>query len=645
MNILKTNMQAVKWVSKYSKWYFHVMVFGSLVNNLLPFINIFMSAQIVDEIATQRRVDSLVSLIAATLLMNIIIGLLSTLATRLEKFTNEKLNLGRLTASLNKILDSDYERLENGEIMGEAWHIWQASRINGLGIEAMLRSCKVFIDNAVNIVLSIFGLSSIVFVLINDTAQVGGLVWLFLLFAMVGFFVILCFRNAKTLTRLGEEIMAAGKKQNIISDIFNRVSPYQAGKDYRIYNMKKIISEYRQKKLDVIKQSNMKYSRGLRNTKIPEVVVSGVINFSIYAFVGINALAGVFGVGSVVLYVGFIGRFVSAIKDIAANISVFRMNNIFLDNFLNYYSEINEKRSRPSGIRNAKTRRFWSFCRDRQDRFRSVSLSRRNKTIYRGILPINKDSNYEVEFHNVSYKYSGSNSYALKNVNLKIHYGKKLAVVGMNGSGKTTLIKLLCRLYDPTEGVIMLNGIDIRDYDFTEYMGLFSVVFQDFQLFSFSLGQNISAAVEYDPSRAGQSLTMVGFGERLNEMPKKLDTPIYKDFEQDGVEISGGEAQKIAMARALYKNAPFIILDEPTAALDPIAEFEIYTRFNEIVNNKTAVYISHRLASCRFCDDIIVLHEGEILQRGNHDTLILDKDKQYFELWNAQAQYYVEGGG
>ncbi|MCL2386501.1 MAG: ABC transporter ATP-binding protein/permease [Defluviitaleaceae bacterium] len=601
MNI--ANIRAVKWVSQYSKWYFHVMIFGSLVNNLLPFVNIFMSAQIVDEIATQRRIDSLITLVAITLLLNIVIGLLSALATRLDKYTREKLNLGQLTANLSKILDSDYERLENGEIMGAHWHIWQASRINGLGIEAMLRSCKTFVDNAINIVLSIFGLSSIIFVLINDTAQINGLAWLLFLVAMIGFFVIVSFRNAKTLTKLGEEIMTEGKKQNIISDIFNRVSSYQAGKEYRIYDMKKIISEYRQKKLDVIKQSNIKYSRGLRNTKIPEVVISGAINFSIYAFVGVNALMGVFGIGSVVLYVGFIGRFVSAIKDIAANISEFRMNNIFLTNFLNYYQE--------------------------------------NKTIYQGTSLINKDSHYEIEFHNVSYKYSGSNTYALKNVNLKIPCGKKLAVVGMNGSGKTTMIKLLCRLYDPTDGVITLNGIDIRDYDFAEYMDLFSVVFQDFQLFAFSLGQNISASMEYDPIRAEQNLAMVGFGERYNKMPKKLDTPIYKDFEQDGVEISGGEAQKIAMARALYKNAPFIILDEPTAALDPIAEFEIYTKFNEIVNNKTAIYISHRLSSCRFCDDIIVFHEGEILQRGNHSTLILDKDKKYFELWNAQAQYYL----
>jgi ATP-binding cassette subfamily B protein len=217
-----------------------------------------------------------------------------------------------------------------------------------------------------------------------------------------------------------------------------------------------------------------------------------------------------------------------------------------------------------------------------------------------------------------------------------------MAVVGMNGSGKTTMIKLLCRLYDPTEGAITLNGIDIKQYDYGEYLSIFSVVFQDFKLFSFSLGQNVAASVDFDGGRAMDSLKKAGLSERGPFMHKGLDTPIYKDFEEDGVEISGGEAQKIALARALYKNAPFIVLDEPTAALDPIAEAEIYSKFDEIVGDKTAIYISHRLSSCRFCDDIAVFHEGELIQRGSHDSLLSDTDGKYYELWNAQAQYYRE---
>ena len=250
------------------------------------------------------------------------------------------------------------------------------------------------------------------------------------------------------------------------------------------------------------------------------------------------------------------------------------------------------------------------------------------------------DNEYEIEFHDVSFRYPGTETDVLRHVSLKFNIGQKMAVVGRNGSGKTTMIKLLCRLYDPTEGFITLNGIDIRKYDYEDYLGIFSVVFQDFKLFSFSLGQNVAASVSYDARRVQECLHKAGLEDRMDRMPKGLDTVLYKDFEEDGVEISGGEAQKIALARALYKNAPFIILDEPTAALDPLSEFEIYSHFDQIVGDKTAVYISHRLSSCRFCSDILVFDEGRLIQRGSHDQLVADRLGRYYELWHAQAQYY-----
>lgn len=249
---------------------------------------------------------------------------------------------------------------------------------------------------------------------------------------------------------------------------------------------------------------------------------------------------------------------------------------------------------------------------------------------------------FEIEFIHVSFQYPGTDVYALKNINIKIKSGKRFAVVGMNGSGKTTLIKLLCRLYEPTAGKITLNGIDIQDYKLDEYMALFGVVFQDFKLFSFTLAQNIAANPIIDKNFAELCLVRSGLSERIRAMPQGLDTPIHKDFDEDGIEISGGEAQKIALARALYKNAPFIVLDEPTAALDPIAEYEIFNHFNQIIENKTAIYISHRLSSCRFCNDIIVLHDGELIQYGSHETLLADTSGKYFELWHAQAQYYCD---
>ena len=287
------------------------------------------------------------------------------------------------------------------------------------------------------------------------------------------------------------------------------------------------------------------------------------------------------------------------------------------------------------------------------DGFSSLALSARRQLstlelletqdeMYKGKLPVEKrnDHEYQIEFKKVSFKYPGSGQYAIKDLSMKLKIGEKLAVVGMNGSGKTTMIKLLCRLYDPDEGEILLNGVDIRKFKQEEYSSLFSVVFQDFLLYPFPLGENIAVGRTYDAALVNKCLQNADFETRSEGTKIGLDTCLYKDYEDSGIEISGGEAQKIAIARAVYKDAPFILLDEPTAALDPLAEYEIYTNFDKIVGTKTAVYISHRLSSCRFCEKIAVFHEGRLVQTGNHEELLSDTKGKYYELWYAQAQYY-----
>jgi len=333
--------------------------------------------------------------------------------------------------------------------------------------------------------------------------------------------------------------------------------------------------------------------------------VGHVFTAIIYVFVCLKAWGGAFGVGSVTQYIGAITALSGSLSSLISCLGEMRINAGFLRSLFEFLDIPND--------------------------------------MYQGSLTTEKrsDNKYEITFRNVSFKYPGADAYAIKDLSLTFNIGQRLAVVGQNGSGKTTFIKLLCRLYDPTEGEILLNGIDIRKYNYQEYMNIFSAVFQDFKLLSFTLGQNVAAANEYDHEKALDCLSRAGFEERLNNLPDGLKTHLYKDLDKEGVEVSGGEAQKIAMARALYREAPFIVLDEPTAALDPVAEFEIYSKMNEIVGDKTAVFISHRLSSCRFCQDIAVFHEGELVQRGNHDSLIADNGGKYHELWHAQAQYYT----
>lgn len=228
----------------------------------------------------------------------------------------------------------------------------------------------------------------------------------------------------------------------------------------------------------------------------------------------------------------------------------------------------------------------------------------------------------------------------LKNINIKFDLGHRLAIVGQNGSGKTTFIKLLLRIYDPDEGQILLNGIDIKKYKYEDYLKIFSVVLQNFNLFAYPIAENVAGSKDYDESRVIQSLKDAGVYNRVMEMKHGIDTYLYKDIDEDGVKISGGEAQKIAIARALYQDAAFIILDEPTAALDPIAEQEIYEHLGTIVKDRTAIFISHRLSSCKFADRIVVFDQGMIIENGAHIDL-LNKEGKYKELWESQAKFYV----
>lgn len=246
-----------------------------------------------------------------------------------------------------------------------------------------------------------------------------------------------------------------------------------------------------------------------------------------------------------------------------------------------------------------------------------------------------------LEFRKVSFRYPQSEGFVLKEVSLTLREGESLSIVGVNGAGKTTFIKLLCRLYEPTEGKILLNGTDIAEIPYPEYVRQLGVVFQDFRLFAFSMEENITMGMPVGGHTIEQCLDKCGLSEKCRSLPQGLRTNLSKEFDESGVEFSGGEGQKLALARVLYKDAPIIILDEPTAALDPLAEYELYRRFQEIVEGKCAVYISHRLSSTRFTDKIAVFHQGRVAEYGTHRELMEQKDGIYAALFRMQAQYYV----
>lgn len=376
-------------------------------------------------------------------------------------------------------------------------------------------------------------------------------------------------------------------------------------KDIKLYGARSLVCQYLcEHGRDFMKRRNDKLGKTEGKSAVVNSVLGAGVQGICYFFVTLLAVGGSVPAGMVVRYVACFERLVTALQAII----------------------------RDSG----------DFLLVARRQSTTMEYLDAEGSLYQGKLPVEKrsDDEYEIEFRNVSFCYPGSDVYALRNLSIKLRIGERMAVVGKNGSGKTTMIKLLSRLYDPTEGEILLNGIDIRKFDYHEYMQLFSIVFQDFSLFSFSLAKTVAGSEEYDAGRVEDCLIRAGFGERLAQLPDGINTVIGKEWDDNGVLMSGGERQKIAIARALYKDSPFVLLDEPTASLDPLAEFEVYSAFQEMVGSKTAVYISHRLSSCRFCNDIVVFDEGRIVQRGSHEELMRRTNGLYYELWTAQAQYY-----
>lgn len=563
----------------------------TLLNVIMPFFGIVLTPLIIDELTNGRDVKKLALYAAVLVLGECVLTVLRQLTeTRLNKYS---------------------ERLDNYFVMRTSAHTME--------LDYQLTEDKKALDQLekANTGMSwysggVYGISEQFFLLVGNVLKILGFVTVIALHAPLLLAVCcLCVAVNGWMSAKNNkvEFTAYGRLSKV-----NRLFTYYGwetvdiryGKDVRLYDAADMLLDrwngYTKESVDAWKwqaDTGMKY-------RLVSAVVGAAGAVFTYGYAAFLALEGVFSLG-------VFSQMVEAAGGLNATLNGLAWNVTELFKRCGY---------------------AWEY----------VVFMRYPKVLLKGEKTVNRGL-HRIEFRNVSFSYPGSDKKVLDGVNLTVEKGERLSLVGLNGAGKTTLIKLLCRLYDPTEGKILLDGVDIREYDPEEYRAQFAPVFQDFSLFAFSLAENICLkdATEITEADRLQVLSLVlrtGLQEMADKLPKGIDTPLFRYFDEEGVEPSGGEQQKIALARALYKNAPVIILDEPTAALDPVAEYEIYKSFNALIENKTAFYISHRLSSCRFCDHIAVFSEGKVAEYGTHEELVKKDGSIYAAMFEAQAQYY-----
>ena len=569
----------------------------------LPYLSLFFSARILNLLLAKSYRACLYTVVVF-LLTQYGLGLFEKICRQYLDGQKE-LCLARTEQKITaKALELEFEKFEKTETM-DAIRRTNVSSMGSGNVGDQLIVIHTLITSLLSVLYALFFLLRLF--LLSDSSRNNFFTSSFSMLALLllcGVQLALSSRINRRSTQKKIELNQGNDHSNSVANyLVNVMLEERRADDIRIGHLDHFLDVQFGKAMEHFLPMYLDFARFSAITDGKNALLSLLSNFAAYLVIGARALYGVLPIGDVLLYAGSVTRAMSDLQTFLATGSEFDYINSYLSTYEDFIAQ-------PS-------------------------------MAYDGTLPIEKrdDGQYEFTFHDVSFSYPGTNIPVLEHVTLSFAVGEKTALVGRNGAGKTTLIKLLCRLYEPTSGYITLNGIDIRKYSYKEYTQAFSVVFQDFHLFSLPLDENIAAGTEIDEAALQSSLAKVGLTDRVQQLPQGVRTRLYNN-NGSGVDLSGGEAQRTAIARALYKDAPFVILDEPTAALDPIAEAEIYEQFSQMTAGKTAVYISHRMSSCKFCDRIIVLDHGRIAEDGTHDTLLANHGI-YANLYETQAQYYT----
>ena len=574
-----------------SKSNYLVAIVNIILDTVEPLILLLIPARIIDELVGGREWSVVLRYILMLILTMAAFKLIRALMNVISNLSYDKCRIKNGFAYAEHFLHMDYENLENGAMRDKQMTL--SMHVNAYVF--IHQNFKVTITS----LLQLISYSYIIFTL--HPAMIA------VILLLIGAFSLVSKIRENTNYKFQPIITKVTRRLNYL---FNTMISYDNGKEIRINNADCWLdAKYRAESADYIKKYKSNQRKHLLLGFI-DLLISGVQTVVMYGYCAVRVVTGAISVGSFSVYLGaitnFTGAFTSFIDSINYTVTVMK----YVDDYKKYVESTHPSWEKKS----------------------TVDIADKCFT------------EHEIEFKNVSFHYPNSENTVLKNVSLKIKAGERLAIVGHNGAGKSTLIKLICRLYEPTEGVILYNGIDISTIKYDQYMELLSVVFQDFRLFAFSVKDNVILNRALDGEQLDAAIYKSGLSKKISGLENGIDTVVSKEFDENGIEFSGGEQQKLASARAFYKNAPVVILDEPTSALDPISESELYRRFNDIIGRNTAIYITHRLASVKFCDKIAVFSNGELVEYGEHGEL-MGLDGLYSEMFSKQAMYYSNEKG
>lgn len=583
-------------IKKYKPILILFILIGMAANSFIQVLGTFARKYVIDLVVLQagsadKDIMPLVKLILVLAAAYIVVWGLDTFTDNRRSYYFIYVRMEMITERVAKAISMNYQNLENPGILDMHEKACRATGGNDEGVEGMMRSFYNVLVQAMLLIISL------TVVMTLDLRLV-------IIIIAVSFVQYLFFRHTVKRDRaeVWDKLAPTWRRMNYMEQM---TQDFSYAKDIRLFHMQDWLLG-KQHKVFMEKQEKMLHSRNLwiynsifaHGASMLQTLATYVV--LILAFMGKGMT-----IGNFTLYLGLAATFASALTEVLNMAGDLKKKSLWVDDF----------------------RSFMALAEDEES----------------DCMPLPKTDSYTFEFRQVSFRYEGAEDYALKDLNLTLKPGEKLAVVGLNGAGKTTMIKLLLRLYDVTEGEILLNGINIKRFRRKEYFALFAPAFQNVEIFAFPTSENVSMKCpeETDCELALQYLKQAGLGDKLAELKDGVHTELLKVLHDDGVDLSGGEKQKLALARALYKDAPVIVLDEPTAALDALAEYRLYKSFDEMIGKKSAVYISHRLSSTRFCDNIAMFVGGKLVEYGTHEALLARKGA-YAEMFEIQAQYYKD---